>query len=87
MPEIDDIDQVKGPWADDAEALAALIASAQAFAARDEVVFDGPIREYFFALVEWLKFNAPHGLRLMSHQSPMAGCAADARRKIGAGKK
>jgi hypothetical protein len=67
--------------------LAAMLESARAFATREQHVLDGLIRDYLVALVEWLKVNAPHGLRTMSHQSPMAGCAADARRRVGAGKK
>ena len=85
MLEFDEIDEVQSHWAHDDETRAGFIASP--FAIREHETLDGPIGQYFAVLVQWLKFEAEHGLRTMSHQGPMVGCAADARRKIGAGKK
>jgi hypothetical protein len=85
-PEFDEFDEVQYHWAHDEAAFAELLASARAFAIRESVDFDGPVAAYLDAMVEWLKVKAPKGLRTMGRQSPMAGCAADARRKVGAGK-
>jgi hypothetical protein len=86
VAEVDEIEDVETHWAQDDEMLAALFESARAFAIRERPEFEGPLLAYFLELVKWLKEDAPHGLRTMSHESPMTGCAAESRRRVGSGK-
>jgi hypothetical protein len=80
VAEFDEIEDVETHWAQDDEVLAALFESPE-----HSPSASGPLLQYFLELVKWLKEDAPHGLRTMSHESPMAGCAAESRRRVGSG--
>jgi hypothetical protein len=85
VPEVDEIDEVQDGWARDDETLAVLLANAREFAIRAQVQFKGPLREYRRPR-RVAEGEGAQGAAKLSHPSPMAGCAADARRKVGAGK-
>jgi hypothetical protein len=77
IPEFDDFDEVQSHWAEDEQTLASLLECARAFATRQQLEFVGPIRDCLDALVEWLRVNAPHGLRMMSHRWVRRRCLAE----------